>query len=380
MKRFLASVLTLTAVAVLANGFVLKPSEPWSDAERRLIGALSLSMLPDLPPDPSNAVADDPAAAALGEKLFFDTRLSADGTVACASCHQPDLGFQDGLPLGQGVGVSVRRTMPLAGMAYSPWLFWDGRADSLWAQALGPLENPLEHGTTREHVVAVVFAHYAEAFEAVFGAAPEDLELDRAFANVGKAIAAYERTLMPTRTRFDDYADAIAVGAASSALNKTEKEGLALFIGKAGCINCHNGPLFSDHDFHNTGVPQAAGLAEDRGRTVGAVQVLDDPFNCLGPYSDAAPDECVELSFIKRTGHELERAFKTPSLRGAANRAPYMHAGQIATLDDVIEHYNAAPEAPMGHSELRPIGLTKAEKEALMAFLGTLVDQADDGR
>ena len=113
----------------------------WSPAETKLIGSLSLSALPKLPPDPSNAVGDDPAAAALGRTLFFDTRLSGNGKVACASCHLPDRQFQDGTPRATGMGKTNRRTMPIAGTAYSPWLFWDGRRDSQWAQALGPLND-----------------------------------------------------------------------------------------------------------------------------------------------------------------------------------------------------------------------------------------------
>jgi hypothetical protein len=121
-------------------------SASWSAEETALITALSLSQLPELPPDPSNRVADDPAAAALGEQLFADTRLSSNGEVSCASCHLPERQFQDDLALAKGVGVTTRRTMPIAGTAYSPWLFWDGRKDSQWSQALGPLESAVEHG------------------------------------------------------------------------------------------------------------------------------------------------------------------------------------------------------------------------------------------
>src|SRR5690606_15553813 len=107
--------------------------------------SLSIKSLPPLPPDPSNRYGDDPRAAALGHQLFFDTRLSANGKVSCATCHDPGRDFQDGLPLAVGVGTNTRRTMPIAGTAYSPWMFWDGRKDSQWSQALGPLESPVEH-------------------------------------------------------------------------------------------------------------------------------------------------------------------------------------------------------------------------------------------
>lgn len=375
MSRFVAAAGTTAILALCAFGLLVpsgKADNGWSEGERQRIASLSLASLPALPPDPSNAVADDPAAAALGKALFFETRFSANGMVSCASCHMPERQFQDGLPLGKGVGMGNRRTMPIAGTAYSPWMFWDGRADSQWAQALGPLENPAEHGSNRTEIVAVVAANYAEAFAAVFGSDPRAMPTAEAFANVGKAIAAFERTIMPERSRFDAYADALARGGSSDALSQEEIAGLRLFVGQANCINCHNGPLFTDNDFHNTGIPAAGSLPADNGRTDGALKVGADPFNCLGPYSDAAPEECVELAFMKAEGPELVRAFKTPSLRDVAGRAPFMHAGQITSLADAVAHYNAAPAAPAGHSELEPLSLSEDEQRSLIAFLQTL--------
>lgn len=365
----------ITSAAALAAVFALVQvvdagghTGSWNAEQRGRIAALSLSALPPLPPDPSNAVADDPAAARLGKALFFDTRLSANGKVACATCHDPDTQFQDGTAVGHGVGTGNRRTMPIAGTAYSPWMFWDGRADSQWAQALGPLENPIEHGSNRAAIVQQVAENHAAAYESVFSARPEAQPVDRAFANLGKAIAAYERTLLPARTRFDDYADAAGRGESSDALSDQEVAGLGLFIGKGKCLDCHNGPLFTDNDFHNLGVPGST----DDGRLVATAKVQADPFNCLGSYSDAAPEQCMELAFIKADGEELRGAFKTPSLRGVTQRAPFMHAGQFATLDDVLAHYNTAPAAAVGHSELTKLGLTPDELAALVAFLRTL--------
>lgn len=374
MSRTLALV-SAAAILTVATGGLLashRSTDSWTEQQRQRIVSLSLSSLPELPPDPSNAVADNPAAANLGRDLFFDRRLSANGEVACASCHLPDRQFQDGTPLGRGVGETTRRTMPIAGTAYSPWLFWDGRADSQWAQALGPLENPVEHGSNRKDVVAVVADNYAAEFKQVFGQAPDEMPLELAFASVGKAIAAFERTILPERSRFDAYADAVALGGSSDALTEQEVEGLRLFIGKAECLNCHNGPLFTDNDFHNTGVPAVTSLPADLGRTEGAQLVQQDPFNCLGEYSDAEPEDCMELTFMKAEGEELLRAYKTPSLRDVALRAPFMHAGQIGSLADVVTHYNSAPMAPAGHSEAAPLNLTSEEQEALIAFLQSL--------
>jgi cytochrome c peroxidase len=196
--------------------------------------------------------------------------------------------------------------------------------------------------------------------------------VNRVFANIGKAIAAFERTIEPAPTRFDAYASALGSGRSAGILTEDEIAGLSLFIGKGECINCHNGPLLTDNHFHNTGVPAAPGLPEDLGRASGAKLVREDPFNCLGQYSDAGEGDCSELRFMADDGHELLRAFKTPSLRGAASRPPYMHAGQVATLADVVAHYNAAPAAPAGHSELRPLSLSETERRQLVAFLATL--------
>ena len=399
----MAARLRTLAFSALALAPLLAACNPdtLTEAERKQVASLSLAALRPLPPDPTNRVADDPAAAALGSALFFDTQMSPGGTVACATCHQPDRQFQDGLALGRGVGTTDRRTMPVAGAAYSPFQFWDGRADSLWAQALWPMEEAREHGGTRAFYVHVVARKYRDAYTAVFGPLPDTVGLpeaagpkgnaaeraawdgldegrrdavNRAYANIGKAIAAYERTLQPAETRFDRFAAALAEGRepeGDARFSDLETEGLKLFLGSAGCVTCHNGPRFTDEHFHNTGVPQAAGLPEDRGRAQAVPQLLSDPFNCEGPYSDA-PERCDELRFMIREGEELERAFKTPSLRGAAGRAPYMHSGQIATLEDVVAHYSAAPAAPSGHSEVEPVTLTDRGRAALVAFLKTL--------
>jgi cytochrome c peroxidase len=187
-------------------------------------------------------------------------------------------------------------------------------------------------------------------------------------------IAAFERTIEHEPTRFDRYAEALLRDgrAPRQVLTEDEEAGLELFVGKAQCMNCHNGPQLTNNEFHNTGVPAARGLPEDVGRFAGAGKVLADEFNCRSRWSDARPEQCVELDFLSTGGHELERAFKVPSLRGVGGRAPYMHAGQIATLEEVVEHYDRAPAAPAGHTELRPLGLSAKEKARLVAFLRSL--------
>ncbi|MBK7320146.1 MAG: hypothetical protein IPI86_21335 [Anaerolineales bacterium] len=408
-KRFIhtAVLLTLTALILFGCG---SQTTAWSDAEVQILQTLWIGNLPSLPSDPSNRFGDDAKAAALGEKLFFDTRFSSNGKVACATCHDPEKNFQDGLPRAQGVGTTTRRAMPIAGTAYSPWLFWDGRKDSQWAQALGPLENPVEHGGTRTQYVKLIQAYYKDEYESIFGELPdfsdtsrfpesagpvpagltngtdaatnweamttEDREaVTQVYVNIGKAIAAYERTLIPGESRFDQYVEAVLKNdsqAAESILNQDEIAGLKLFIGDANCTRCHNGALFTDNDFHNTGVPAIENLPEDTGRALGAQQVLADEFNCLSAYSDAAPKDCDELRFILAEGEALMRAYKPPSLRDVALRAPYMHAGQFTTLEGVLNHYNEAPAAPLGHSELEMLHLSKTQLDQVIAFLKTL--------
>src|SRR5687767_11531631 len=160
----------LSATALYA---VSQSRARWTSEQRALLRSLSLSSLGPVPVDASNRYADDTAAARLGHQLFFDTRLSSTGTVSCASCHMPELGFQDGVALAKGVGTTARRTMPVAGTAHSPWQFWDGRADSQWGQALGPLESAVEHGGDRTQYAHVVAAEYREQYEGVFGPLPD---------------------------------------------------------------------------------------------------------------------------------------------------------------------------------------------------------------
>lgn len=405
MTKHRWAIIALALMGIIGLGvlaYKLWPRSPWSEAEIVILRSLWIGSLPPLPPDPSNRYGDDPRAAALGQKIFFDTRFSANGQVSCAVCHIPELGFQDGLPLAQGVGVTTRRTMPIAGTAYSPWFFWDGRKDRQWAQALGPLENPVEHGGTRTQYALLIEQYYREEYEAIFEALPSLGALPQTaapvadpaartawealtpearaavtlvYVNMGKAIAAYERLILPGASRFDVYVQAVIendIEMMQSALTQDELAGLQLFIRKANCTQCHNGPLLTDNHFHNTGVPAAAGLPEDRGRAAGAAQALADEFNSLSQYSDAEPSQCAELRFMIPEGQELERAFKPPSLRNVAERAPYMHAGQFATLAEVLAHYNTPPRSSSGHNELTPLHLSQIELDQLLAFLKTL--------
>ena len=383
----------------------------WTVAERGLIASLSIDRLRPLPPDPSNAVGDNPEAVALGHALFFDSGLSPDGSVACSTCHQPDRYFTDGKALANVRDVATPRHTPtIVGIAYSDWFYWDGRKDSQWAQALAPQEAAIEHGGTRTAHARYVLSRYSSEYEAVFGPAPDLSDtlrfpaeaapvedetalaawegmseadrgaINRVFANIGKSIAAYSRRILPGRSRFDDYAAAALANDGtrmSELFSPQEAEGLRLFFGDGQCTDCHNGPLFTNGSFHNIGLPLPEGSKFDQGRSLGTLQVVDDVFNCLGEYSDADEEACVELRFIKIEGEELIGAFKVPGLRNVAETAPYMHNGIFPDLEAVIRHYNHAPPAFPGHSDLVPLAFTEEQSAALIAFLLTLSAPAD---
>jgi cytochrome c peroxidase len=376
----------------------------WSEKEKAVLNSLWIGSLPPLPKDPSNGFEDDQRAVSFGKKLFFENRLSGNKKVSCATCHPMNMNFADSLPLAHGMGTTSRRTMPLIGAAYYTWLFWDGRKDSLWSQALGPLESPVEHGFTRTQCASVIIDNYKSEYEEIFGTLPrfskrdlpslakpafDDPEalkawirmprekreaVNRLYANMGKAIAAFVRTIVPGSSRFDEYVEAMNKGdmeAMHNTLTNDEAKGLRLFIGKAKCTNCHSGPLFTNGEFHRIGVSQPDKLPQDRGREDAITKVLADEFNCLSIYSDAEPKDCSELRFIDTDTYKYKEAFKTPTLRNVAERAPYMHAGQFATLSDVMEFYRKLkPEErspDLEHGDLSTI-----ESRQIEAFLRTL--------
>ncbi len=378
MKRVCLFIIVILILAIYTSSVSAREDlNKWTEREKQTLKSLWLGSLPPPSKDPSNRYDGNPDAIKLGMKFFFENRFSGNKKVSCATCHPVNMNFADSLPLAHGMGFTKRRTMPLIGVAYSPWLFWDGRKDSTWAQALGPIESPVEHGFTRTQVAVVIKKYYKKEYEKVFGKLPELDEkllplmakpstedpvalklwvtlpektkkaINEIYVNVGKAIGAFVRTIMPTPAPFDRYVEAILKGdteKASEILTPMQVKGLRLFIGKAKCINCHNGPLFTDYDFHNIHVPQPEGLPPDDGRASAIVKVLTDEFNCLSPYSDAKPWQCRTIRFMSTDVFKYKNAFKTPTLRNVAERAPYMHAGQFSTLHDVLHFYRDMPE------------------------------------
>ncbi len=417
--RRLATRCLLAAICLLSFGvcaafeFDWWP-ERWSQAERTTLSSMHVGRIEPAAAPAGIAPAHASDAIKLGKQLFFDPRLSGNGKISCASCHLPGKQFQDDRALGLGIDTGTRRTMPLAGSAGAAFFMWDGRKDSLWSQSLGPLEDAREHGGTRLAYAHVLHAHYRSDYERIFGPLPDlrrlpptagpagtaseradwkalpastQRQVSEVFANLGKSIAAYETTLRYGPSRLDHFIEGTLKNEAGARqlLTAQEKSGLRIFMNKGQCITCHNGPLLSDGHFHNTGIRPRDPARPDTGRAAGLAQLLEDEFSCLGPFSGMPPDKCEELRFLAVDDPRMLGAFKTPSLRNVAQRAPYMHAGQVQSVPDVIRHYAQAPAAAVGVTEIKPVRLSADEVRDLAAFLATLTgpileDPAADGQ
>lgn len=284
--------------------------------------------------------ADNPysdAKAALGHALFFDPRLSGSNTASCASCHNPALGWEDGLPVATGDGAkSLERASPtILNLAWAEPLMWDGRKDTLEEQATGPIEAAGEMNQPIASLVAELsdIPAYRRLFREAFGS--ETIS----GAAIARALATFERTIVSNKAPFDRW-----IEGDDDAIPEEAKQGFQLFNGKANCAACHSGWRFTDDSFHDIGLTSA-----DPGR--GAL----------------LPDIPI-----------MRHAFKTPTLRNVATREPFMHDGSAATLRDVIVHYDTGfAERPSLSPEMRRLGLTPGETEALLAFLRTLTSEDD---
>ncbi len=347
LKRNLPSAFQIMRIAELATKSSTPPAPPIDLPETYTPYRFRMSRsfpIPALPTD--NPLIEE--RVVLGEKLFFDTRLSRNETISCSSCHKPESGFSDGQKRSSGIDRSLtrRHSMPLFNLAWKDRFFWDGRAPSLRAQALEPIKNPLEMGEDLDNVVAKLKASYdyPAAFKAAFGSGTISAK------TIGLALEAYQLTLTSYDSKFDQAMQG------NAELNDAEKRGFELFMTEfeprsgrygADCFHCHGGALFSDHQFHNNGLP-----------------ITDDDLG-LAEISERPTDE---------------RKFSTPSLRNVALTAPYMHDGRFATLGEVVAHYSSGVESsdtldpnlakhPKGGLEL-----SEDDQAALVAFLRSLTD------
>jgi cytochrome c peroxidase len=296
---------------------------PWALA---LLLAIPLGLDLYMPVPEENPLTREKIA--LGRRLFHDTRLSRDGSIACASCHDRRKAFSDGRPLAIGIGgrVGQRHAPALINRGYGRSFFWDGRAASLEVQVLHPIQDVREMDMTLREVTART------------GLQPQE---------IASALASYVRSILSGDSPFDRF-----VGGDRRALSREQQAGLQLFRGKGNCTACHVGPTFTDESFHNTGIAwrEADGTLRDEGR------------------------------FLLTRRDDDRGAFKTPTLREVARSAPYMHDGSLATLEEVVEYYNRGGNRnPWLDAEVRPLRLTPAEARALVAFLRALNGRVREG-
>lgn len=399
-----------------------------------LAAARSFSPLPAVPSDPTNAFADDARAAVLGQRLWFDSSYSGalavgtdggngglgavgeTGKVACVSCHTSASGADartvpNHVSLGTDYGT--RNALGIVNASFIPWTNWGGRFDSQWSLPLAVAENARIMNSSRLAVAHLLWNKYRADYDAIFPV-PLDPALDpaatdaarfpatgkpkptagdpdgpwelmtaadraivnRIYANYGKAIAAHMRKHVSRDAPFDRF-----VAGDASAISTSAKRGFQVFLGKGRCATCHGGPAFTDGKFHALGVPQKGDRvpATDLGRFADVPGVLGSAFNTAGTFSDA-PD-AGRLTGLAQSD-SMRGQFRTPGLRGLAGSAPYMHAGQFATLTEVVDFYDVGGGAVVDGGTLdplmQPLALTAAEKADLVAFLGTLDGAAVD--
>lgn len=401
--------------AMSADGFTVQEVELYR----------TLSPLPDVPEDTTNAYADDPVAADLGQLLFFDPGYSGPlavgsdlgkkgkaGKVACVSCHWGEYldDQRSPAPLNVSLGVKFhsRNALPIINSAFYRWTNWAGRFSSQWELSLAVAESGVIMNSSRLAIAHHIFDNYREAYEEVFGpldpglgddlmrfppegkpkpaATPDNpdpadgpwesmTDADRyvvnsIFANYGKALQAYIRLIVSRNAPFDRFVQG------EESMSSAAKRGLKLFVGRARCVNCHSGPHFSDDYFHNTGVPQTGPHvpAEDLGRYKDIRGLLSSPFNSGSEFSDD-PGSGRLAGLTDPPPAETKGQFRTPSLRGVGLTAPYMHSGQLRTLWEVVDFYDRGGDQPVVGEKDRlmvPLHLSHADKQDLIAFLDSL--------
>ena len=331
-------------------------------------------------PDPSNRVSGQLDAIELGTRLFFDQRLSDNGAMSCSSCHVPERNWTDNLRRGAGKREVDRNTPTLMNLAASRWYGWDGAADSLWSQSLRPILDERELAATPRHVAQLVRndEQLSCRYRKAFGAPPSPTDDEAVLVGVGKALAAFEETLVSGRTPFDRFRDALARAERPplGTYSEPAQRGLKIFIGKGGCTACHSGPNFTSGEFFSTGLSRFAPRGQqDPGRQAGIRQLLESRFNLLGPYND----DKTGASAARTRQASLEKVslgeFKVPSLRNLILTAPYGRDGSVETLAEVVRHYADLDPVRLHAKDggpAIPLKLTPQEQTELVVFLESL--------
>ena len=318
----------------------------------------------------------------MGARLFFDTRLSAQGGVSCGTCHVPERSWTDGQKRGVGLATVDRNTPSVLNQRLNRWFGLDGANDNLWSQSIRPILDERELGSSARHVAQLVRddRDYACRYEKAFGRRPPQDD-EALLVDVSKALAAYQETIVSGRTAFDDFRDALERGD-QDAVGRYPVEalrGLKIFVGKGNCTICHVGPNFTNGEFHDIGVPFFLAMGKvDAGRYEGVKKLQDSKFNLLGPYNDdTARSTATSTQHVTREQRNFGE-FKVPSLRNVALTAPYMHNGHYASLREVVHHYSELNEERLhadGERILKPLNLTEREAADLVSFLESLTDR-----
>ncbi len=355
------------------------PKPAFTDAEIKII--LSHGPWPaPAQPDPSNRVSGKPDAIEFGTRLFFDQRLSRSGTLSCSSCHVPERNWTDNLTRGIGMSEVDRNTPTVMNLFASRWYGWSGASDSLWSQSLRPILDPRELAATPRHVAQLVRddEQLSCRYRKAFGAPPSPADDEALLVDVGKALAAFQETLISGRTPFDRFRDALAKSEQPplGSYSEPAQRGLKIFIGKGGCTACHSGPNFTGGGFFNTGLSRFAPRGQpDPGRRDAIRQLMESRFNLLGSYND----DPTGMSAARTREASLEKAgfgeFKVPSLRNLILTAPYGRDGATETLAEVVRHYAGLDPVSLHAKDekpAKPLNLTPREQTDLVVFLESL--------
>ena len=385
MKRVLWTGLVAAAAAGACFPWWSAAGEPWGSlptfTESEIRSILSHGPWPPPPAhDPSNRVSGKPEAIELGERLFFETRLSGGGQFSCATCHVSDRNWTDNETRSTAVATMDRNTPTLMNVRLGRWFGWGGSADSLWAQSIRPILDPRELASNTRQVAELIRkddqlnCRYRKAY----GAPPSATDDEAVLADVGKALAAFQETLQTGPTAFDAFRDALARGERPQGWRYSEaaQRGLKIFIGKGNCSMCHTGPNFTNGEFHDTGLRHFAAPGRvDPGRHQGIKELKASPFNLLGRHNDDPTRATATKTRHVTLEHRNFGEFKVPSLRNMLLTAPYAHDGQLASLADVVRHYSELNLDRLhadGESILKPLKLTAREQIDLVVFLESL--------
>ena len=329
--------------------------------------------------DPSNQLAGQALAIQLGQQLFFDPKLSLNQSIACASCHQPNHDFSDKRSLAQGLTLGLRNIPTLWNANLKHWYGWGGSIDTLWGASLNALLHPREMAMTASKLIAYLQSQpeHLNSLQQI-PAWQKAQSTEAKLVVIGKLLAAYQAQLISPKSEFDRFREALLRNDKHKIkqYSAAKQRGLKLFIGKGNCRVCHSGPLFSNNEFSDIGLPYFDHEGNiDKGRYQGIKALRASPFSSLGRYNDdTSGNSQIRAKHLILT-HRNFGEFKVPSLRQVAHTPPYMHQGSLATLAEVVDHYSNLDEARLhtdGVAILTPLKLTEREKADLIAFLESL--------